>query len=30
MNERISRAQPKARLEGFTVQEMVVRPAPTN
>jgi len=26
MNERVSRALPKARLEGFTVQEMIVRP----
>ncbi len=26
MNERIARALPKARLEGFTVQEMIVRP----
>ncbi len=26
MNERVSRVLPKARLEGFTVQEMIVRP----
>jgi acetyltransferase len=26
MNKRVSRALPKARLEGFTVQEMIVRP----
>ncbi len=26
MNEHIKRAQPRARLEGFTVQEMIVRP----